>query len=87
MQVKNISARGWFVFGKTIAPGKQEEVECTEADLVGNAELEAVIVKPKEEDQGMTKAEIVAALKEKGVEFDVTAKKADLQTLLDAQVA
>lgn len=42
MQVKNISARGWFVFGKTIAPGCTEEIECTEADLAGNAELEAV---------------------------------------------
>lgn len=42
MQVKNISSRGWFVFGKTIAPGATEEIECTEADLAGNAELEVV---------------------------------------------
>lgn len=45
MQVKNIGQRGWFVLGQIIAPGTTAEVECTEADIAGNGELE--IVKPK----------------------------------------
>lgn len=91
MQVKNKGQRGWVVGGTLIFPGRTEEVECTAADIAGNGELEAVVVesKPavkvevKDEDQGMTKAEIVAALKEKGIEFDIASKKADLQALLD----
>lgn len=45
MQVKNVGSRGWVVNEKLIAPGKTEEVECTEADIDGNDELE--VVKPK----------------------------------------
>lgn len=45
MQVKNVSNRGWNVGGVTIAPGRTEEVECNEADIKDNADLE--IVKPK----------------------------------------
>lgn len=42
MQVKNIGQRGWFVLGQIIAPGTTAEVECTEADIAGNGELEIV---------------------------------------------
>lgn len=42
MQVKNIGQRGWMVGDKLIAPNKTEEVECTEADIAGNEELEIV---------------------------------------------
>lgn len=47
MKIKNVSARGWTVFGKMIAPGTVEEVDCTEADIAGNDDLE--IVKDEEE--------------------------------------
>lgn len=84
MQVKNVSNRGWNVGGITIAPGASAEVECNEADIKDNADLEIVKAVLEDEDKGMTKAEIVAALKEKNVEFDPASKKADLQALLDA---
>jgi len=42
MQVKNIGERGWFISGVMVAPGATEEVECTDADLNGIADLEIV---------------------------------------------
>jgi hypothetical protein len=42
MLIKNNGARGWHVGGKLIAPGAQLEVECTEADVKDNKELEVV---------------------------------------------
>lgn len=83
MQVKNVSARGWWINGKMVAPGTTETVEATVADIGDNPDLVIVEDEAKDEDKDMTKAEIVAALKEKGIAFDVTAKKADLQVLLD----
>jgi len=41
----------------------------------------------QESDKEMTKADIVAALKEKGIKFNPASNKADLQSLLDAPVA
>ena len=41
----------------------------------------------QESDKEMTKADIVAALKEKGIKFNPASNKADLQALLDAPVA
>lgn len=42
MQVKNISARGWWVMGKMVAPGATETVEATKADIGDNPDLEIV---------------------------------------------
>jgi hypothetical protein len=42
MLIKNNGARGWHVGGKLIAPMSQLEVECTEADVKDNKELEVV---------------------------------------------
>lgn len=85
MQVKNISARGWWVMGQMIAPNETKDVEATKADIGDNPDL-VILEEPEKEDdeyKGMTKAEIIAALKEKGVEFNPAAKKADLQAMLD----
>ena len=89
MQVKNVSARGWGVMGVYIKPGCTETVECTKADIGENPDLEIIdeVITDKDEDQEMTKADIVAALKEKGIKFNPASNKADLQTLLDAPVA
>ena len=55
MLVKNVSARGWNVGGKMIAPGEALEVDVTEADIKGNADLEIVKVKePKAEKEAKT---------------------------------
>lgn len=50
MLVKNVSARGWTVGGKMIAPGETLDVEVGEADVKGNADLEVVL--PKVEEKG-----------------------------------
>ena len=42
MQVKNISARGWWVNGNMVAPGATETVEATAADIGDNPDLEIV---------------------------------------------
>ena len=42
MKLKNVSARGWIVAGKMIAPGQVEDVECTIEDVVDNDEIEIV---------------------------------------------
>ena len=42
MQVKNISARGWWINGKMVAPGATEPVEATVADIGDNPDLEIV---------------------------------------------
>lgn len=42
MLVKNVSARGWFVGGTIIAPLETKEVDVSEADIKGNADLEVV---------------------------------------------
>lgn len=50
MQVKNISARGWWINGKMVAPGTTEPVEATVADIGDNPDLVIVVeeeVKPK----------------------------------------
>ena len=39
MQVKNISARGWWINGKMVAPGTTETVEATVADIGDNPDL------------------------------------------------
>lgn len=39
MQVKNISARGWYVMGTMIAPGDTKVVEATVADIGDNPDL------------------------------------------------
>jgi len=49
MQVKNISARGWWVMGKMIAPGATETVEATVADIGYNPDL--VIVEEVEAEE------------------------------------
>ena len=46
MQVKNISARGWWINGKMVAPGATEPVEATVADIGDNPDL--VIVEDAE---------------------------------------
>lgn len=48
MQVKNISARGWWVMGKMVAPGATETVEATIADIGDNTDL--VILDDVEKD-------------------------------------
>ena len=50
MLVKNVSARGWSVGGKMIAPNETVEVDVSEADIKGNADLEIVL--PKVETKG-----------------------------------
>ena len=42
MKLKNVSARGWIVAGKMIAPGQVEDVECTIEDVVDNDEIDIV---------------------------------------------
>ena len=53
MQVKNISARGWWVMGKMVAPGATETVEATAADIGDNPDL--VIVEEVEVEQSEEK--------------------------------
>lgn len=59
MQVKNISARGWWINGKMVAPGATEPVEATVADIGDNPDL--VIV---EDEQTKDIGEVVAAAQE-----------------------
>ncbi len=47
MLIKNKSARAWHVAGVLVAPLAEVEVECQEADVKGNGDLE--IVKPVSE--------------------------------------
>jgi len=48
MLIKNNSARLWMVLGTMVIPGAEPvEVNCTEADVAGNADLEIVIPKAK----------------------------------------
>lgn len=47
MLIKNVSVRPWGVMGTYILPGKTEEVDCTEADIKGNDDLEVVQPKAK----------------------------------------
>ena len=49
MQVKNISARGWWINGKMVAPGATETVEATVADIGDNPDL--VIVEEVEVEE------------------------------------
>lgn len=59
MQVKNISARGWWINGKMVAPGATEPVEATVADIGDNPDL--VIV---EDEQTKDIGEVVAEAQE-----------------------
>ena len=43
MQVKNISARGWWVMGTMVAPGETKPVEATAADIGDNPDLVIVV--------------------------------------------
>ena len=47
MQVKNISARGWWIAGRMLPPGAEDDFDVTTADVGGNPDLE--IVGQKEE--------------------------------------
>lgn len=47
MLVKNNSARPWGIAGKLIAPMQTLDVDCTEADVKDNADLEIVAEKAK----------------------------------------
>ena len=47
MQVKNISARGWYVMGTMIAPGETKPVEATVADIGDNPDL-VIVSEPVE---------------------------------------
>ncbi len=40
MLIKNHSARGWHINGDFIAPLETKEIECAEADVKDNVELE-----------------------------------------------
>ena len=42
MQVKNISARGWWIMGTMVAPGETKDVEATKADIGDNPDLEII---------------------------------------------
>ena len=59
MQVKNISARGWWINGKMVAPGATEPVEATVADIGDNPDL--VIV---EDEQTKEIGEVVVEAQE-----------------------
>ena len=90
MQVKNISARGWMIDGTMVKPGDTETIpDSWYAAVKDNPDLkisdyEAVDSSDnKDSEKELTKAEIVAALKEAGIEFNPADKKADLQVLLD----
>jgi len=84
MQVKNISARGWSVNEIMIKPGDTVSVDDSwYAAVKDNKELQVTDYTSPSAEGEMTKAEIVAALKEAGVEFNPADKKADLQVLLD----
>ena len=39
MKVKNISARGWWINGKMVAPGTTDTVDATVADIGDNPDL------------------------------------------------
>ena len=52
MQVKNISARGWWINGKMVAPGTTETVNATVADIGDNPDL--VIVEDDSEPVAKT---------------------------------
>lgn len=87
MQVKNNSARLWTVDGIPLIPGKTTTIPDSHAKSIeGIKELE--IVEAAEDvdfkEVPTTKAEIAAALKEKGIEFNSADSKAELQALLDA---
>ncbi len=79
MLIKNVSARGWYVAGKIIAPLETVEVEATEADIAGNKDLEIV----KSTEKKLTKKEQESA--------DLAAKEAselaELEALEAAELA
>lgn len=79
MLVKNVSARGWYVGGKIIAPLETVEVDVSEADIKGNTDLEIV----KSTEKKLTKKEQEAA--------DLATKEAEelaeLETLEAAELA
>lgn len=51
MQVKNISARGWWVMGVMVAPGETKTVEATAADIGDNPDLVIVAEEVEEPEQ------------------------------------
>ena len=56
MQVKNISARGWWVMGTMVKPGETATVEATIADIGDNPDLvivEEVAEAPEEPEQNI----------------------------------
>lgn len=85
MKVKNTSqTRAYHIGAVLIAPGATAEVpDSAEADLKGEKELEIVGGPALDEEKGMTKAELQAALTDAGIDYSSTANKAELQALFD----
>lgn len=89
MKVKNTGARLWTVDGIPLIPGKTTEIPDSHAKSIEGIEELKVVKEDKVEtvefkEVPTTKNEIMAALKEKGVEFNSADSKAELQALLDA---
>lgn len=87
MKVKNNSkTRPYHIGNMFIGPGQTKDgiPDAAEADLKGHEDLEIIGGAVIEEEKGMTKAQLQAALTEKGIEYPYTANKAELQALYDA---
>jgi len=83
MLVKNVSARGWNVGGKMIAPGEALEVDVNEADIKGNADLEIV----KSTEKKLTKKELEKAVAEAQEAVNKAIEAGDDEALKVAELA
>lgn len=89
MKIENTSARLWTIEGIPLIPGKITTIPDSHAESIKGCEGLRVVPEAVAEDAEFkelptTKAQLAAALKEKGIEFDPAANKADLQALYDA---
>lgn len=85
----NSNVRAYHVRNVMIAPGQSKEfTDDVSADIKGLDDLKASGAKAEDvefaEEKSMSKADLIAALDEAGIEYPSNANKADLQALLDA---
>ena len=83
MLVKNVSARGWSVGGKMIAPNETLDVDVKEADIKGNADLEIV----KSTEKKLSKKELDKAIAEAQKAVDDAIANDDADALAIAELA
>lgn len=96
MKVENLGARLWTVDGIPLIPGQTTEIPDAHAKSIEGIKELKVVEAPKAaqpekvvetvefKEVPSTKAELATALAEKGIKFDHSDSKAELQALYDA---